>query len=78
MLESFTLKHKTGEYCVPYMTKALRKAIMKRSELETKFHKSKTELSQRVFRKQRNYVSKLYKIETKIYYEKLVADIPSQ
>ena len=38
---------------VPYMTKALRKAIMKRSELENKYVKNKTN------EKQRNFCSKL-------------------
>ena len=34
----------------PYITKALRKAVMKRSELETKYYKSKTELDYRKFK----------------------------
>ena len=50
---------------VPYMTKALRKAIMKRSELENKYVKNKTN------EKQRNFCSKLYKKERKKYYEML-------
>ena len=49
----------------PYMTKSLRKAMMKRSELETMFYRSKTIKSQKAFKKQRNYVSKLYKKERK-------------
>ena len=36
----------------PYMTKALRKAMMKRSELETKYYKSKSEADHRKFKKQ--------------------------
>ena len=55
----------------PYMTKALRKAIMKRSELETKFHKSKTVTSYRIFKTQKNYVSRLYKKERKKFYKNL-------
>ena len=56
---------------VPYMTKTLRKSIMKRSELETKFHRFKTVSNQNAFKKQRNYVSKLYKKERKKFYENL-------
>ena len=55
----------------PYMTKALRKSIMKRSELETKFHRSKTLSSQKAFKKQKNFVSKLYKKERKKFYKNL-------
>ena len=50
---------------VPYMTKALRKPIMKRSELENKYVRNKTN------EKQRNFCSKLYKKERKKYYEML-------
>ena len=50
---------------VPYLTKTLRKAIMKRSELENKYVKNKTN------EKQRNFCSKLYKKERKKYYEML-------
>ena len=56
---------------VPYMTKTLRKAIMKRSELETKYVKSKTNENLKSYKKQRNFCTKLYKKERKIYYEKL-------
>ena len=53
---------------VPCMTKYLRKAIMKRSELETKYVKTKTPESYQIYKKQRNFCSKLYKKERKKYY----------
>ena len=55
----------------PYMTKALRKAIMKRSELESKYFKKSTEENQLNYKKQRNFCSKLYKKEKKKYYNNL-------
>ena len=51
---------------VPYMTKALRKAIMKRSELESKYVKNKTSENLKSYKKQRNFCSKLYKKEKNI------------
>ena len=56
---------------VPYMTKALRKAIMKRSELESKYLKNRTNENLKSYKKQRNFCSKLYKKERKKYYERL-------
>ena len=56
---------------VPYMTKALRKAIATRSRLENRFHRLKTSDSKKAFRKQRNYCSRLYKKERKRFYVKL-------
>ena len=44
-----------------YMTKALRKAIMKCSELATKYHKTKSIEDYNNYKKQRNFCSKLYK-----------------
>ena len=55
----------------PYMTKILRKAIMKRSELATRFHKTRNVADQFAFKKQRNYVSRLYKKERKKYFSNL-------
>ena len=43
------------------MTKALRKAIMKCSELATKYHKTKSIEDYNNYKKQRNFCSKLYK-----------------
>ena len=56
---------------VPYMSKTLRKAIMKRSELATKYYKHKTDLALKNFKRQRNYCSRLYKRERRRYYESL-------
>ena len=53
------------------MTKALRKAVMKRSKLESKFVKNKTSENLKSYKKQRNFCSKLYKKERKKYYERL-------
>ena len=56
---------------VPYMTKALRKAIMKRSELESKYLKLKSPSSRIRYKKQKNFVSKFYKKLRKKYYSNL-------
>ena len=55
----------------PYMTKALRKAIMRRSELETKYFKLKTNDALKAYKKQENYCSRLYKKERKKFFENL-------
>ena len=55
----------------PYMTKTFRKAIMKRSELKTKYYKYKTTENCKKFKKQKNFCSRLYKKERKKYYENL-------
>ena len=52
------------------MTKALRKAIMKRSELATKY-KTKSIEDYNNYKKQRNFCSKLYKKERKRFYDNL-------
>ena len=54
-----------------YMTKALRKAIMKRSELASKYQKTKNNEDYSKYKKQRNFCSKLYKKERKIFYNNL-------
>ena len=56
---------------VSYLTKALRKAIKKRSELESKYVKNKTNEDLKSYKKQRSFCSKLYKKERKKYYERL-------
>ena len=48
---------------MPYMTKQLRKAIMRRSALENKYYKSKCLEDKEIFRKQRNYCNRLYQKE---------------
>ena len=55
----------------PYMTKVLPKAIMRRSALENKYYKVSSAENKRLYRKQRNYCSKLYKKERKKYYNNL-------
>ena len=45
----------------PYVTKQMRKAIMKRSALENKFYKNRNAENLMVYKKQRNYCSRLYK-----------------
>ena len=56
---------------VPYMTKALRKAIANRSRLEHQYYKYKTAESLKMYKQQKNFCSRLYKKERKKYYENL-------
>ena len=56
---------------VPYMTMTLRKAIMRRSNLENKFLKNVTPENKAAYRKQRNLCCKLYKKERRKYYSNL-------
>ena len=53
------------------MTKALRKAIMKRSELEREYVKNKASENLKSYKKQKKFCSNLYKKERKKYYERL-------
>ena len=53
-----------------YITKTLRKAIMCRSQLETKYLKTKIQTDLKLYKKHKNLFSKLYKRERRIYYEK--------
>ena len=53
------------------MTKQLRKAIMKRSELENKFYKKPSVENKKFFKKQKNYCNRLYKRERLKFYKKL-------
>lgn len=55
----------------PYVTKTLRKAIMKRSNLENKYYKNRTEENKQLYKKHKNFCSKLYKKEKKKYYTSL-------
>ena len=55
----------------PYVTKRLRKAIMKRSNLENKFYKYSSEVNRITFKKQKNYCNRFYKRERRNYYSKL-------
>ena len=54
----------------PYITKTL-KAIMRRSQLETKYLKTKTQTDLKLYKKHKNFCSKLYKRERRKYYESL-------
>ena len=47
------------------MTKRLRKATLKQTELETKYLKNKSDTNFGTYKKQRNLCSKLYKKERK-------------
>ena len=58
----------------PYMTKSLRKAIMKRSALENKYHRDKSKETEKAYKKQRNYTRRLMKREKKKYFTNLHVD----
>ena len=53
----------------PYITKTLRKAIMRRSQLETKYLKSKTQTDLKLYKKHKNFCSKLHKRGKRKHYE---------
>ena len=55
----------------PYITKTLRKAIIRRSQLETKYLKTKSQTDLKLYKKYKNFCSKLYKRERRKYYESL-------
>ena len=52
----------------PYITKTLRKVIMRKSHLETKYLKTKTQSDLKLYKKQKNVCSKLYKRQRRKYY----------
>ena len=52
---------------VSHMTKNLRKIIIKRSQLKTKYYKTNTAEILRLYKKQKNFSSELYKKEIKKY-----------
>ena len=52
----------------PYITKTLRKAIMRRSQLETKYLKSKTQTDFKLYKKYKNFCRKRGRRK---YYESL-------
>ena len=54
---------------VPYMTKALRKAILKRSELESKYVKNKTSENLKSYKKQLNFCSNLYVTDNRKFWK---------
>ena len=53
------------------MNKTLRKAMMRRSQLETKFNKTKNFNDERNYKKQKKIVSRLYKNNFKSFYRNL-------
>ena len=55
----------------PYITKAYRKAVMKRSKLKTKYLKNSTLENFKKVRQQKNFCSRLYKKERKEFIDKL-------
>lgn len=55
----------------PYMTKALKKAIYRRSRLQNEYFHNRTETNKSEYRRHKNYCSKLYKKERKKYYSNL-------
>ena len=55
----------------PYIAKTLRKVIMCRSQLETKYLKTETQTDLRLYKKHKNFCSKLHKRERRKYYESL-------
>ena len=55
----------------PYMTKTLRKAIMRRFALENTFYKNNTIENNKAYKKHKNYCSRLYKKVIKQYYANL-------
>ena len=55
----------------PYMTKSPRKAIMRRSQLQSKYYKTKCKTDHELFKKKLNFVSKMYKKENKCFYKNL-------
>jgi len=55
----------------PYFNRNIRKAIMKRNELHTKFGKTHSEVDKGNYRRQRKLVSKLLLREKKNYYHNL-------
>ena len=55
----------------PYVTKNMRKAIMRRSELATRVRANPTDENKKEYKKQRKFCSRLYKKERRKYYENL-------
>ena len=55
----------------PYITKTMRKAMMKRTELPNRYFKIRSSESSKLFKRQRNFCSRLYKRERKKYFNNL-------
>ena len=56
---------------VPYLSKALRKPITRRSNLENKYLNNRTPENKLLYRRQKDYCSRLYNKERKMYYSNL-------
>ena len=54
-----------------YISKPLRKAIMRRSHLQKVYYKNKSEKSFKTYKKQKNFCSRLYKKERKRFFNNL-------
>ena len=52
----------------PYLTKLFTKAIARRSCLQNKFNKNRTEENRQAFKRQKNYCNRLYKKERRKFY----------
>ena len=66
-LKKKILRHNNG----PFMTKELRKEIMKKSELKNKYNKKRNYENWSLYKKQRNYCLSLLRKTKKAYFEKL-------
>ena len=55
----------------PYVTNVMRKAIMRRTQLQNKYFKFRTQEHLEAFKRQKNYCNRLYKRERKQYYYNL-------
>ena len=55
----------------PYMTKTLRKAIMRRSALQNRFYRDRSPETEKAFKTQRNYTKRLLNKEKKRYFSNL-------
>ena len=56
---------------MPYITKSLRKAIMRPSKVESKYLKNRTIEKKAKYKKQKNFCSKLYEKERQKFYSNL-------
>ena len=55
----------------PYMTKTLRKAVLRRSQVRKKYFQNKSQRNYLLFKKQMNFCRKVYKKERKEYSDAL-------
>ena len=64
-------KKRSSEVQVPYISRDLRKAIMKRSQLKNKYYKINTPENLNSYKKQKIFCDKLYKKESNQYFNNL-------